>query len=284
MGDYRLYVVIFAVQQEEMDEVQSEREWNDNEARMSGTDNESKIPLFGVAVDVSDERRTLIPAEAFTETLDRRYSYLSKKPCGFQSNCHEKLVCKTHFLRFWNVSDKTIKNILKHVRKNRSMLPKLHGICGRRNAATSVEACTAVEEFLFETSRKYREAVDTQKYTRRKGDDGAIKTTWERDDIILLPSFFTRSGLFGAFKSGHNNAFDIYINTSKEIWGGNDVLAKLKIRNPAKDVCDECFIFCNKVAGTASMLEFEGFAATRRSTSAPTRRFGKSTKPIANKR
>ncbi|KAI9905993.1 hypothetical protein PsorP6_014294 [Peronosclerospora sorghi] len=315
MGDYRLYVVVFAVQQEEMDEAQREREWNDNEASMSGADNESETPLVGVAMDVSDERRILIPAEAFTDTLDRRYAYLSNKPCGCQSSCPEKFgeqsffgqarrllldcesinrkekratmvkiitvglasdsldaqrlrptyslpwlgeVCKTHFVRFWNVSDKTIKNILKHVRNNRSMLPKPHGLCGRRNAATSVEACTAVEEFLFETSRKYGEAVAIRKYTRRKGYDGAILTTLERDDIIFLPSFFTQSGLFGAFKSGSNNAFDIFINTFNEIWHGNDVLAKLKIWNPEKDVCDECFIFRNKQAVTASMLEFEG--------------------------
>ena len=170
-------------------------------------------------------------------------------------------VCQYFFLRFWSVGKykigKTvIERILSYAKRTKSMFPKPHGNTSSKNKSIPSSSLESVHNFIKQISISYGESVAIRQYNRKRNDTGELIKTYETCDTVLLPSWFTLSGLFLTF-SNFNPTTTLSLRTFKRIWSSSSDLNKIKIRSPAKDVCDECFIFKKTIGRAVTMEEIE---------------------------
>ncbi|KAI9915012.1 hypothetical protein PsorP6_007495 [Peronosclerospora sorghi] len=173
-------------------------------------------------------------------------------------------VCRSFFLDFWSsdvegghIGSDTIRGLREHLRATSPMLPKAHGLTGRSNKALASETKDAVVNFLTEMSRNYGKSIATRQYKRKKTGDGSIKVTWEKADLILLPSCFSQQNRYKNFLLVKGEGNNLSRNSFVRIWKADPKLEKLRIRSPSSDICDECFIFKKTMANVMTISEIE---------------------------
>ncbi|CAG8559349.1 3592_t:CDS:2, partial [Racocetra fulgida] len=83
--------------------------------------------------------------------------------------------------------------------KCRSMLPRLHGNIGRSpKIRLPAETVNKAKSFIRRTGEQHGEAVAVRKYARKKAD-GQVTVSYEKHDMILLPSHYSYDRLLAAY-------------------------------------------------------------------------------------
>jgi hypothetical protein len=156
-------------------------------------------------------------------------------------------VCQKYFMAFWNCGKYRIRNYLNHIKNTRSFIFPPHGNLNNKNASLSIEVYNKVSEYLRNLYDQIGEPIATRKFIRKASNGNRSKISVEREDVIYLPSHHSYQRLYDEFKE-QNQDIEISLNSFKEFWKNHQEFKKMKIRNPSKDVCDECSIFKTSVA------------------------------------
>jgi len=156
-------------------------------------------------------------------------------------------VCREYFCTFWRTGKTRIQNYMDYIQKNRSLIAPSHGNCNNANASISDETYSKIEDFLIILKKNYGEPIATRKFIRESVGGKLKKITIEKEDIVYLPSYFSYQNIYDQLKL-ESPEYQFSIKSIKRFWHGHEKFKNLKIRNPSKDVCDECYIFKNIIA------------------------------------
>jgi hypothetical protein len=157
------------------------------------------------------------------------------------------VVCQVFFLSFWGCSEKRLRNYLDIIASTQSLLLPAHGLIGNQNARMKPELLDSVRLYLRKLASERGESIATRKYTRKTfNNEARITVSYENENITYLPSYNSYQKLFDTFKKEFPD-IDISLRSFEEFWKNDFEFKNLKIRSPAKDVCDECAIYRNKI-------------------------------------
>jgi hypothetical protein len=159
-------------------------------------------------------------------------------------------VCRKYFCTFWKTGKYQIRNYLDHIKKNFSLTIPVHGNLQNRNASLSTEVYSKMEEYLNYLLTNYGEPIATRKFVRQFEEGKRTTISIEKEEIVYLPSYFSYEKLYSSFVS-QNSEIQCSIDSLKRYWMNHETFKNMKIRNPSKDVCDECSVFKNKISSLA---------------------------------
>lgn len=151
-------------------------------------------------------------------------------------------VCREFFRIFWGLGKNQLRTMTHFViHGNKNMDPPAHGNIGRLpRHGFSEEQKNRVLQFLAALKQNHGESIATRQYKRRSVK-GITTTQIEIAEITFLPSHYSYSRLCDSYNDEHKD-HSISISSFYRIWKQSDEFRLLKIRKPAKDVCDECAI------------------------------------------
>ncbi|CAG8725367.1 14665_t:CDS:1, partial [Ambispora leptoticha] len=104
------------------------------------------------------------------------------------------------------------------------------------------ETVNKAKSFIRRTGEQHGEAVAVRKYARKKAD-GQVTVSYEKHDMILLPSHYSYDRLLAAYNLMNPETLIKSRWTFRQLWRADSELTKIVIRKPSKDKCDECTVF-----------------------------------------
>ena len=166
-------------------------------------------------------------------------------------------VCRAFFCWYWILGKYQVRALLGHLKLGKSVYSPIHKLSARSaNRALSKGTQDLIESFLLQIEREYGEPVATRSYKQYK-KDGIIITRVELDNQVLLPSFFSLRILHT--KLNQQNLGKLISFTSFcRYWKTSLRFKQMRIRSPAKDICDHCTILKGKLRSHEGKNRMQG--------------------------
>ena len=152
-------------------------------------------------------------------------------------------VCCPFFHTFWICGKDALYRLHGWLTECKSMLPRPHGNTSRSpKIKLPVETVNKAKSFIKWIGEQHGEAIAVRKYTRKKAC-GQVTASYEKHDVVLIPSHYSYERLLDAYNIINPEKFIKSRWTFRQIWRSDPELGKIIIRKPSKDKCDECTLF-----------------------------------------
>ena len=193
-----------------------------------------KQQIFSCLISTIDLKSSILDEYSVRNRMTFNIPYIGK-------------VCRKYFCTFWRTGKSRIHNYMDYIRRNNLLVFPVHGNLNNKNASCSNETYERVNEYLALLEKKFGEPIATRKFMRESIGGKLKKISIEKEDIVYLPSYFSYQKLYDQLKLD-SPEYKFCFKSFKNYWDNHEKFKYMKIRNPSKDVCDECTIYRNKVS------------------------------------